>query len=170
LIEVEKTSGKEDSSTVKGGRWRRLPELPDEIFDIWHKPGGALNPSSVVATVDTDGKPRIAPFGSLRAVTPGLLRLVTLRHHDTYANLARDGHVMVALLSPPNLAVSVSGHARVVREKMSTDERFAVIDIDVKEVKNDMPFRIDIETAINISPGSEFSTWWSTVWKELEKM
>ncbi|UCH05185.1 MAG: pyridoxamine 5'-phosphate oxidase family protein [Candidatus Thorarchaeota archaeon] len=163
-------SGKEDSSSDKGGRWRRLPELPEEIFDIWQKPDGELNPSSVVATVDADGKPRVAPFGSLRAVTPRLLRLISLRHHDTYANLARDGRVMVSLLSPPNLAVGVSGRARVVREKMSTDERFAVIDIDVDEVKNDMPFRIDIESAINISPQSEFSTWWSTVWKELEKM
>jgi len=167
---MEKMSGEEDSSSSKGERWRRLSELPEEIFDIWQKPGGALNPSSVVATVDTDGKPRIAPFGSLRAITPQLLRLVSLRHHDTYANLARDGRVMVALLSPPNLAVSVSGRARVVREKMSTDERFAVIDIDVDEVKNDMPFRIDIESAINISPRSEFNTWWHTVWKELEKM
>ncbi|MFX0045716.1 MAG: pyridoxamine 5'-phosphate oxidase family protein [Candidatus Hermodarchaeota archaeon] len=163
-------SGEEDSSSGEGGRWRRLPELPEDIFDIWRKPGGALNPSSVVATVDKDGKPRIAPFGSLRAVTPRLLRLVSLRHHDTYANLARDGRVMVALLSPPNLAVSVSGQAHVVREKMSTDERFAVIDIDVDEVKNDMPFRIDIESAINISPRSEFTKWWNTVWKELEKM
>ena len=147
-----------------------MPELPEEIFEIWEKPEGALNPSSVVATVDADGRPRIAPFGSLRAVTPRLLRLVSLRYHDTYANIVRDGRVMVALLSPPNLAVSVSGQAHVVLEKMSTDERFAVIDIDIDEVKNDMPFRIDIESTITISPRSEFSKWWRTVWKELEKI
>ncbi|MHA2379978.1 MAG: pyridoxamine 5'-phosphate oxidase family protein [Candidatus Thorarchaeota archaeon] len=163
-------SEEQDSSSGKGEHWRRSSELPEEIFKVWQKPGGALNPSSVVATVDNDGQPRIAPFGSLRALTPQLLRLVSLRHHDTYANLARDGRVMLALLSPPNLAVSVRGRARVVREKMSTDERFAVIDVDVDEVKNDMPFRIDIESTITISPQSEFSTWWRTVWKELEKM
>ena len=59
------------------------------MFAVLHKPNRAINPVTVVATVDEDGTPRTAPFGSVRAVTPRLLRLISARYHDTYANLAR---------------------------------------------------------------------------------
>jgi flavin reductase (DIM6/NTAB) family NADH-FMN oxidoreductase RutF len=57
--------------------------------------------------MDKDGTPHTAPFGSVRAVTPRLLRLISARYHDTYANLARDGRAVVALLAPPDIAVSI---------------------------------------------------------------
>ena len=73
---------------------------------------------TVVATVDPDGAPHTAPFGSLRAVTPRLLRLACNHHHDTYANLRRDGQVSVVLLASPNIAVSIRGRARLVKERI----------------------------------------------------
>ena len=100
--------------------WRTAIELPREVFEVWRKPERALDPVAVVATVNPDGTPRTAPFGSLRAVTPRLLRFITWHGHDTYANLCRDGRVMVALLAPPDIAVSVNGRARVVREQMNS--------------------------------------------------
>ena len=83
--------------------WRRTPELPLHVFEVLHKPNRAINPIAIVATVDPDGMLRTAPFGSLRAVTPKLLRLACNRRHDTYANLCGDGRVSVALLSPRTL-------------------------------------------------------------------
>jgi hypothetical protein len=103
-----------------GERWRRAPELPPDVFEVLHKPDRAINPVTIVATVDADGAPRTAPFGSLRAVTPRLLRLVCNRTHDTYGNMRRDGWASVALLAPPNIAVSTRGRARVVKEEMAT--------------------------------------------------
>jgi hypothetical protein len=50
--------------------WLTAPELPQAVFEVWKKPDRALNPVAIVATTDTDGAPRTAPFGSLRAVTP----------------------------------------------------------------------------------------------------
>ena len=130
------TDRREESQERK--RWRRASELPPDVFAVLRKPDGAINPITIVATVDPDGAPRTAPFGSLRAVTPELLRLVSNRYHDTYANFCRDGRVMVALLSPPNIAVGIRGQARVVKERMDSDEHDAVVEIDVEEVKNDM--------------------------------
>ena len=98
-----------------------------------------------MATVDGDGTPRTAPFGSLRAATPRLLRLACNRHHDTYANLCRDGRASVALLAPPDVAVTIRGRARVVRESMEIAEHLAAVEIDVEEVKNDMMRRGVIE-------------------------
>jgi hypothetical protein len=66
-----------------GEHWRRAPELPEEAYVVLHKPNRGINPIAIVATVDADGSPRTAPFGSLRATTPSLLRLCCNRHHDT---------------------------------------------------------------------------------------
>jgi len=151
-------------------RWRRAPELPPEVFAVLHKPDRAINPITIVATVDPDGTPRTAPFGSLRAVTPGLLRLACNHYHDTYANLCRDGRVMVALLAPPNIAVSIQGRARVVKERMVTGEHFAVVEIDVEEVKNDMMRRGVVESAVRFSPPADLMDYYLDGIAEIEDM
>jgi len=147
--------------------WFTAPELPDEVFAAWHKPGRAISPVAIVATVDLDGSPRTAPFGSLRAVTPRLLRLCSHHAHDTYLNLCRDGRVSVALVSP-DVSVSVRGHARLVRERMQHDADFAILEIDVQEVKNDMAYRIVIESGIAIHAREPYQPWYETAMAELE--
>ena len=150
--------------------WRTASELPQEVFEALHKPNRAINPITIVATVDPDGTPRTAPFGSLRAVTPRLLRLVCNRFHDTYANLCHSGRVMVALLAPPNIAVGIRGQARVVKEQMDVDEHDAVVEIDVEEVKNDMIRRGAIESAITLFIPESHIGWFLTAIGEIEEM
>jgi len=159
---------KVDQSTQKE-RWRRAPELLEDAFSAWRKADGALNPSSVVATIDEDGAPRLAPFGSMRAVTPKLLRFIAHRYHDTLANLKRDPRIMVAMICPPDIAVSVRGRARVVEEPFSLDQNYALVEIDIDEVKNDMPVRIGIDTGISISPSGPFVAWWNNLWERMGK-
>lgn len=150
--------------------WRRAPELPPQVFPVLHKVGRAINPITIVATVDPDGSPRTAPFGSLRAVTPKLLRLACNRYHDTYANLCRDGRVMVALLAPPNTAVGIRGRARVVKEQMDVGEHLAVVEIDVEEVKNDMMRQGSIESAVGFSPPEDLMNYYVGAIAEIEDM
>jgi hypothetical protein len=147
--------------------WSTAPELPEDVFATWHKPERAISPVAIVATVDPDGTPRTAPFGSIRAVTPRLLRLCSYHGHDTYVNLCRDGRVSVALVSP-DVAVSVRGRARVVREHMEHDEDFAALEIDVEEVKNDMAYRIVVESGITIYAKEEHKAAYDTAMAELE--
>jgi len=110
-----------------------MPELPEEVFTALRKPNRGINPVTIVATVDPDGSPRTAPFGSVRTVTPRLLRMISLHYHDTYKNICRDGRVMVALVAPPNIAVGIQGRARVLREQMNASEGSAILEIDVEE-------------------------------------
>jgi hypothetical protein len=147
--------------------WQAEPELPPDVFEAWHKPERAISPVAILATVDPDGRPRTAPFGSLRAITPRLLRLFSWREHDTYANLARDGRVSVALISP-DVAVSVTGRARVVRERSHSDDQFAILEIDVEEVKNDMVYRIIVDSGIEIVAKERHKPWYDQVMGELE--
>lgn len=160
----------DDTQPQRRTYWRTAPELPPEAFAAWRKPGGAISPVAIVATVDPDGTPRTAPFGSLRAVTPPLLRTCSLHYHDTYANLCRDGRVMVTLISPPDVAVSVRGRARLVKEHMDTDAYFTILEIDVEEVKNDMAYRIVIENAITISAREEHKQRYEIAMRELEAL
>ncbi|MBN1669167.1 MAG: pyridoxamine 5'-phosphate oxidase family protein, partial [Anaerolineales bacterium] len=98
-----------DNQPAHKQHWVSASELPPAAYQAWHKPGRAISPVAIVATVDADGRPRTAPFGSLRAVSPRLLRLCCMRNHKTYGNLRRGGQVAVCLLSPPDIAVTVSG-------------------------------------------------------------
>ena len=149
--------------------WSTAPELPQDVFAVWKKSDRALSPVAIVATVDADGAPRTAPFGSLRAVTPRLLRFCSLHDHDTYTNLRRDGRVMVALISP-DIAISVRGRARLVKECMEVEESFAILDIDIEEVKNDMAYRIVVESGISIYAREKFKPWYEAAMSELESM
>jgi len=149
--------------------WQTETELPPDVFEAWHKPDGAISPVAIVATTDPDGAPRTAPFGSLRASTPRLLRLFSWREHDTYANLCRDGRVSLALVSP-DVAVSVTGRARVVRERAHHDEQFAILEIDVEEVKNDMAYRVVVESGIEIVPKERHKSWYRAAMAELGDM
>ncbi len=67
----------------------------------------------VVATVDPDGTPHTAPFGSLCYISPRTLRFGCDRKHDTYANIRRNGQVVVSLLAPPDIAVSIKGPSQL---------------------------------------------------------
>jgi len=163
-------AGEQVQQTPSEDRWHRLPELPPDVFAVVHKPDRAINPVAVVATVDQDGTPRTAPFGSLRAVTPRLLRLACNHHHDTYANLCRDGRVSVAWLAPPNIAVSIRGRARMVKEQMDIAEHLVILEIDVEEVKNDMMRRGIIESAIGFTPPEDLKDYYVGAIAEIEDM
>jgi len=76
---------------------------------------------------------------------------------------------MVAMISDPDIAVSVKGTARVVEEPFTLDESYALIEIDIDEVKNDMPVRIGIDTGIAISPSGPFVAWWNELWKKMSR-
>ena len=63
---------------------------------------------------------------------------------------------MVSVLAPPDIAVSVRGSARVVRERMKTIEDDAIVEIDVEEVKNDMVRSVVIESTVTVSVRQEY--------------
>ncbi len=81
-----------------------------------------------------------------------------------------DARVMVALLAPPNIAISIRGRARVVRERMNADESHAIVEIDVEEVKNDMIRGVVIDKTVMISVIEERKDWFEAVLGEVEEM
>ena len=163
-------TGEHAQQTPDEGRWCKKPELPPNVFAVLRKPNRAINPVTIVATVDPDGRPRTAPFGSLRAMSPRLLRLACNQYHDTYANMCRDGQVSVAVLAPPNIAVSIQGRARVVKEEMEIAEHLAIVELDVEEVKNDMMPRGVIKSAVGFAPPEDLKGYYVGAIAEIEDM
>ncbi len=127
--------------------------IPPNIFSELRRT--APGPSAVVATVDVNGNPHTAPFGSLKAATPSLLRFGCDRRHDTYTNILRNSRVMVCLVAPPDIAVSISGGAKVAKERMDLVGTDSVIEIEIEDVKSDLIPGTTIETGITYSVGEE---------------
>lgn len=158
----------QESTESRQKHWRVASELPPDVFAVLRKPRRGINPVAIVATLDADGWPRTAPFGSIRAVTPRLLRMISARYHDTYANLTRDERVAVAVVAVPRVAVSIRGRARVVREEMEGGPESALLEIDVQDVKNDMVRSGVIESGIGFAPRAELRDWFERVIGEAE--
>lgn len=114
--------------------WGERDELPPELMATLARPPGGL--VAIAATVDADGSPRTATFGVIRAASPNQLRFGCRREHATYANLQRDGRVMLAIHAP-GVAVGVGGRATVVRDHLEAMPSNARIHLDVEVVKND---------------------------------
>jgi len=130
--------------------WTTASELPDEVIEALRTPDAAANPNVIVATVDEDGSPRTAPFGSLRALSPRRLRFGCGREHVTLTNIVRDGRLAIALLLPPNVALTVRGRARIVKEQMEILGD-AVVEVEVEEVKNDAQTGTEFEITSGVT-------------------
>ena len=92
----------------------------------------------VVATVDAHGGPHTAPFGSICFISPRIMRFGCDRKHETYENIRRNGQVVVSFVAPPDIAVSIKGHAKIAKDRMELVNTDAVIEVGVEDVKDDL--------------------------------
>jgi hypothetical protein len=76
----------------------------------------------------------------------------------------------VALLAPPDIAVSIRGRSRLVKDCMSNGDHLAALEIDVEEVKNDMMHRGVIERAIGLDPPEDLKDYYVGAIAEIEDM
>jgi hypothetical protein len=107
--------------------------------------------TAIVATVDADGRPRTAPFGSLWAASPQRLLFGCDRGHATFENLTREPRVAVCLIAPPDVAITVFGRASVLREAMELLPTDAIVEIEIDEVKEDLLAGSRIESGATYS-------------------
>lgn len=140
--------------TPTDATWHERDALPDEVRTLLERPVGEM--LAIVATVDADGMPRTAAFGIMRATSPRHLRFGCRRTHRTFANLQRDGRVMVALYAEPNIAVGIAGLATIVSEHLAAMPDNAMIEVEVTSVKNDVLPEVPIVGGITYAPPPRF--------------
>lgn len=124
--------------------------LPSDVLDALSRPPGEL--LVVVATTDPNGAPRTAAFGTMRAVAADRLRFGCRPSHDTFANIQRDGRVMVGLYTEPDVAVSIAGRARVLSEALESWPTNALIEVDVTGLKDDRVAGLPVTRGIGYAP------------------
>lgn len=151
---------------AEGARPPRDDELPEEVIDALRRPPGKA--VAIVATVDDDGAPRTATFGAMRPISARTLRFACNRANVTYDNLLRDGRVMIATFAPPDVAMGIRGHARVLKERMDTLPEDAVVHVDIEAVKNDHMPVVPIASGITYSVSPEVAAQLDAVDAELE--
>lgn len=122
-------------------------ELPQNAYELLRtKPVDV-----VIATVDEDGFPRTAPYGLIRALDRKTLRVGIGPSKRTYANIVRNGKVMVCVLAEGNIALGIRGRARVIKERMeSWNLHVAMIEINILEVKSDALTWVPITQGIQV--------------------
>ncbi|MHA2301096.1 MAG: pyridoxamine 5'-phosphate oxidase family protein [Candidatus Thorarchaeota archaeon] len=127
-------------------------ELPQNAYELLRtKPIDV-----VIATVDEDGFPRTAPYGLIRALDRKTLRVGIGPGKRTYANIVRNGKVMVCVLAEGNIALGIRGRARVIKERMeSWNIHVAMIEIDILEVKSDALTWVPITQGIQVQLSDE---------------
>ncbi len=146
--------------------WKETDELPAAVISALRRPVGKV--VAIVATVDADGSPRTAAFGSVRPITRQELRFGCNRTHETFANVVRDGRVMVALFVPPDVAVGIRGRARVLKEQLDCWPGDAAITIEVRTVKNDALPMAPVESGITYSVPADVGARIQQYFDELE--
>lgn len=108
-------------------------ELSSALLDLFSKRITTI----VIATVDEDGWPRTAPVNFVVAPDRKCLRMALSKNHRTLQNIRRDGRVMVSVMDEGDVAASIRGRGRVLRESMMVNYSASVVEVTVLEVKND---------------------------------
>jgi hypothetical protein len=79
--------------------------------------------------------------------------------HQTYANILRDGKVMVFVMNADNISLGIRGDARVIKEPMdSISWRVDIIEIAIVEVKSDAITIAPITQGIQVQVADNVST------------
>ncbi|MEX1177058.1 MAG: pyridoxamine 5'-phosphate oxidase family protein [Nitriliruptor sp.] len=146
--------------------WHERSTLPAELIEVLRRPPGGF--VAVIATVDVDGSPRTATFGVLRAPSPTVLRFGCRRTHTTFANIERDGRVMVALHAAPGLAVGIRGRAHVAASEIAAMPTNALIEVAVEAVKNDAVPQLPITDGAAYAASAEMAAQLTAVAAELD--
>jgi flavin reductase (DIM6/NTAB) family NADH-FMN oxidoreductase RutF len=124
----------------------------------------------IVSTVDEDGWPRSAPFGSLKALDDKRLVLASLPGNHTLDNIRRDGRVTVTWVDA-DVRISVMGLARVTQETLATHHPSGApvtrVDIDIQQVRTLLGSGIPVTPERFASPSHEFTDFLRAFWRWL---
>ena len=141
-------------------------QLTPEMVELIRRP----DVFGIVSTVDEDGWPRSAPFGSLTALDAWRLVLVSLPDNHTLANIRRDGRTTVSWVDT-DVRISVIGQARVTQEALAVCHPSGApvtrVDIDIRQVRLLSGRWIPITPARFAPPSHEFTDFLRALWQEL---
>ncbi len=105
-------------------------ELNETLIDLFKKRMSTV----IIASIDADCRPHTAPFHYITVQDNKHLRIAISKFHQTLQNINQIRDVALALLEEGDIAVSLKGKAKLVKETMEADRNLAVIEVEIEEV------------------------------------
>lgn len=123
-----------------------MNEMPQQVYDLLNKEITTV----VVATLDEDGSPHTAPFSWVVAKDRRTMMLGLGRRNNTIRNIRRDGRVALCILDEDNIAVSLKGQARVVREQLHSIPTVAVVQVDIVSIRSNATAVAKVRSGVRV--------------------
>jgi hypothetical protein len=111
--------------------------------------------NGILATMDEDGYPRTAPITFIRCKTEKQLLLGIGGMTRMSDNIRRDGKLSLCLVEEGDLALSIRGKGKIIREPMECNKYMVVVSVQVEEVKSDTSPDSKVVRGIEIQPRTE---------------
>ena len=92
---------------------------------------------SIVGTVNEDGTPNTAPMSLFYSPDEKTIIAGMVKTSQTVANIKRNGHLIIEVLSEGDISFGILGRGEVIKEPLDYSDATLAIKISVKGVKRD---------------------------------
>ncbi|HBF38197.1 MAG TPA: hypothetical protein DDW50_12855 [Firmicutes bacterium] len=115
----------------------------------------------IIASIDADCRPHTAPFHFISVHDSKHLRVAISKFHQTWQNINENWDVTIAILDEGDIAVSLKGRVRLVKETMDSDQSLAIIEVEVDEIRKNNSCNFYVTQGIRIRHKNEASLHYS---------
>lgn len=108
-------------------------ELSEEVVELFNKELTTV----ILSTVTAEGFPHAMPVHLMVATDNKTIKLALMKMHKTTENIKQNSSAFISVIEGPDIAISIKGSARVVKEPMEGNAAMSMVEFIVEEVKSD---------------------------------
>ena len=126
---------------------------------------------SIVGTVNEDGTPNTAPMSLFYSPDEKIIIAGMVKTSQTVANIKRNGHLIIEVLSEGDISFGILGRGEVTKEPLDCSDATLAIEIEVKGVKRDTSPAQIVTSGPKSTPRSDKAVEYEkSVWQEITQL
>lgn len=114
-------------SKIKGN------ELSKEVVELFNKELTTV----ILSTVTDEGFPHAMPVHLMAAPDNKTIKMALMKMHKTTENIKKNTRAFISVIEGPDIAISIKGSAKVIKEPMEGNSAMSMVEFIVEEVKSD---------------------------------
>lgn len=107
--------------------------ISKEVVELFNKELTTV----MLSTVTNEGFPHAMPVHLIAAPDNKTIRMALMKLHRTTENIKHNGKAVITALEGSDIAISIKGTGKVVKEPMEGNSAMCMVEFDVEEVKSD---------------------------------
>ncbi|EKQ54383.1 MULTISPECIES: pyridoxamine 5'-phosphate oxidase family protein [unclassified Clostridium] len=119
-------------------------ELSEEVVELFNKELTTV----ILSTVTDEGFPHAMPVHLMAAPNNKTIKLALMKMHKTTANIKHNARAFISVIESTDIAISIKGSARVVKEPMEGNSAMSIVEFIVEEVKSDTTPKVIVTEGI----------------------